>query len=204
MARARRTTTAAKSVLIIACLLAASARPGLTDGIPLPPSGGYNCGVIALGTLLHQEGRPVPLDRLAACLPPTPPQGYSLVQLRDAARALGVELAGVELSKDPSRLDRPALVHLRRGEHGHFLVIRPVGHSRHLIQVLDADSPPDVVDAERVYGSSEWTGLALVPTRAYWPGRAAAVAAAIGLVGLIGLVVTSGKRRRAAAQLGRP
>jgi hypothetical protein len=60
------------------------------------------------------------------------------------------------------------LVILQKGERGHFVVIRPVGHSRKLIQVIDAASDPIIMDASDPYSSPEWTGLALIRQRSNW------------------------------------
>jgi hypothetical protein len=125
----------------------------------------YDCGTIALHTLLVIEGRSLGVDELRARMPPLALRGRSIAELRDAARATGLQLVGVSLAKGTRAPDRPALVFFRRGEHGHFAVIRPVGHSGKLIQVIDIAEAPTVMDASDLYASPEWTGLALIPRR---------------------------------------
>lgn len=92
--------------------------------------GMLDCGTIALHTLLTLEGREIPVDTLRARLPALSAKGYSMAELRDVAQACGLTLTGVKLPTGDHAPDRPALVFLRRDDHGHFLVIRPVGHSR--------------------------------------------------------------------------
>lgn len=127
-----------------------------------------DCGVLALHTLLALEGRETTLGTIEAALPPSPVGGYSLAQLQDAARTCGLSLDGLQLARGKRAPDRPALLHLKRGPHGHFVVVRPVGHSGQLVQVLDVAEEPFVTDAAEISASPEWTGLALVPRRRAW------------------------------------
>lgn len=135
-----------------------------------PPPQAYDCGTLALYTLFHLEGQRVGLRDLEAALPAPPHSGFSMKQLRDAARSLGVHLAAVHLPKT-GPWDRPALVFTRRGPHGHFLVVRPIGHTGKMVQLIDSLGDPDVLDISDIVKSPEWTGLALIPSRATWPAR---------------------------------
>ena len=54
------------------------------------------------------------------------------------------------------------LVFLNQGEHGHFLVLRPVGHSDQLVQVVDSVNPPMVMNKSTLLATKSWTGLALI------------------------------------------
>jgi hypothetical protein len=111
-------------------------------------------------------------------------------KLRDAARACGLSLRGVLLNKDERAIDRPMMVFLKRSQHGHFQVVRPVGNTGKLAQVIDPNSPSGsiIVDKLTMFRSPEWTGIALVPDRRpSWPVRIAR-----GLIGgavLAGLVL---------------
>lgn len=138
-----------------------------------PPSevGNYDCGTLALHSLLAIEGRSIPVDELRSRLPALGQQGHSMADLRNAARAAGVELVGVMLGRGDRAPDRPALVFLQRDEHGHFAVVRPVGHSGKLIQIIDATGDPIVMDASDLYASRQWTGIALIPLRPNWTFR---------------------------------
>lgn len=145
----------------------------------------YDCGTLALYTLFRVEGRRVDLHGLESALPTPPPSGFSMQQLRYAASSLGVQLTAVRLPASGS-WDRPALVFTRRGPHGHFFVLRPIGHTGKLVQVIDSLGDPDVVDISDIVKSPEWTGLALIPPPANWPARIGWVllcgAAAVGIV----------------------
>lgn len=133
----------------------------------------YDCGTIAVHTVLALEGRAMPIDTLRAHLPAPSPKGHSMAELRAAAKACGLALTGVKLPRSNDAPDRPALVFLKQEDHGHFLVVRPVGHSGKLIQVIDSTGDPVVMDAVDLYASSQWTGLALIPVRPNWPLRIA-------------------------------
>ncbi|MDE2509310.1 MAG: hypothetical protein KGM43_19080 [Planctomycetota bacterium] len=146
----------------------------------------YDCGTIALYNLHHLERGTADLDAIERALPQLRPGGYSMKELRDASRTLGLALTGVLLNKEERALDRPMLVFLKRSKHGHFLVIRPVGHTGKLIQVIDSIQQLDVIDKSTLLASSEWTGLALVPSRPNWMLRiAGGVATGLAVVGFI-------------------
>lgn len=89
--------------------------------------------------------------------------------LRDAARACGLKLIGVHLEKNSDAIDRSMLVFSRRGTHGHFVVIRPVGHTGKLVQVIDSARGSELVDKADLVTSPDWTGLALIPSQRGWP-----------------------------------
>ncbi len=157
---------------LVATLIAATCPAwtleALADG---PPT--EDCGTLAVAALLHVEGRQADLARVAAGLPtPRPAEGYSLGELRDASRRSGLDLRGVRFLDRDRRPDRPALVHLRRGDHGHYVVIRPVGHTARLVQILDPPREPRVIDYATLSRSPEWTGFGLIPSRPPWAARA--------------------------------
>ncbi|MFO0952009.1 MAG: cysteine peptidase family C39 domain-containing protein [Isosphaeraceae bacterium] len=124
-----------------------------------------DCGVLALGDLMALENFPLDYKVLLGRLPSPPDGGYSLAELRDAAKDLGFTLEGVKIQTVESAIDRPMLIHLQRGPHGHFVVIRPVGHSGKLVQLIDPFDPPEVVDKVELFQSSTWTGFALIRER---------------------------------------
>lgn len=130
-----------------------------------------DCGTLALYSLLHIEGRPIDLRTLANRLSSPGQDGHSMKALRDTARMSGLELRGVQLKKDPRAIDRPMLVYLKEGGHGHYIVIRPVGHTGTLVQIIDSNRPLEIMDKVDLVASPIWTGLALVPRRANWPAR---------------------------------
>ncbi len=147
----------AASVVFVAFALAASApaaRPGETTKL--------DCGVNALFVLLHLEGRPVTFDRLLSALPPRHPEGYSMAELAAAARSIGVDLEGVHFAKGEKALTRPAIAFLKQGKGGHFAVLRPVGTTGTMVQVIDPPSLPWIADYDRVLATKPWTGRILV------------------------------------------
>jgi hypothetical protein len=103
---------------------------------------------------------------------------------REAARGWGLPLRGVRLDLASERLRSPALVHLAEPVHGHFVVIRPVGRSGTLVQVLDPNRAPYVMERSELVKLPGWTGLALVPERPVEWTRVAGVALLVAGLGL--------------------
>jgi Peptidase C39 family len=130
-----------------------------------------DCGLLALYNLFCLEGRPRDLSEIKAHLPVPAPDGYSMMELRDAARACGVNLTGFKLKTSDRAPDRPMLLFLKGIRHGHYVAVRPVGHTGKLVQVLDFNLDPIVVDAGKLCALPEWTGFALVPDRPNWAAR---------------------------------
>ncbi len=157
-----------------------------------PPS----CGVVGLYVLFHLEGRNVALSTIANALPAASANGDSMSELRDAARSLGLTLVGRQLPSRGPRPDRPLLAFLKRGQHGHYVVVRPLGHTGKRVQVLDGPRKPMLLDFSDLCGSSEWTGLALVPNGPNWPARVAWTVAGCSLVALAARRLSPRFRRR--------
>jgi hypothetical protein len=128
-----------------------------------PISAETDCGALALYTLLSLEGIGTDLAKIDAALPSRHPEGYSMAELRSAAHQCGLDLIGVKWNKSVRQPDRPLLALLRRGDHGHYVVVRPVGHTGSLVQILDIKMEPLILDATILYAMPEWTGLALIP-----------------------------------------
>lgn len=132
----------------------------------------YDCGLLALYSFLRSEGLSADLSELEGRLPGSTPHGRSLHDLIVAAEGLGLDLKAVRTSGPPDLPRRTCLAYLRRGEHGHYVILRPVGHSGRLLQVLDGPLPPTVVDAADYCRSDGWTGIVLL--RAEHPHQALA------------------------------
>ncbi len=123
-----------------------------------------SCGPLSLYLLCRLEGMSVNLPTINGCVPKGGSAGHSMTEIREAASACGLGLSGARLRLRDWPIDRPALVFTKRGEHGHFLVIQPVGHSGKLVQVIDPNREPVVMDATELFASPEWTGIVLIPT----------------------------------------
>ncbi len=177
-----------------------SGGPGIADAEEIESERDiFSCGHWALYILCRLEGRPVDLATVAARLSGGSAAGHSLAQIRAAAASCGLRLRGVRLGPGDWPLDRPALIHLDRHASGHFVVIRPIGHTGKLVQVIDGPHRVEVLDFDRLTSSPEWTGRALVPRRPNWVGGAG-VGVAVGASGSI-LIYASRRlryRRRAA------
>jgi hypothetical protein len=81
-------------------------------------------------------------------------------------------------------------------------VIRPVGHSGKLVQVLDPNRDPEVLDADRLERSRSWTGLALVPRRSSRSGQVFAGLLALGAAAAALPVLRQARRRPGAFRSG--
>jgi Peptidase C39 family len=160
--------------------------PALADNFPErnPSAEAYDCGTLALYTLLQLEHVPIELSDIEAQLPPPSPSGYSMEELREGGRRCGLTLIGARMFESHRQPDRPLLAFLERGPHHHFTVVRPVGHTGSLVQVLDLDREPEILDAAKLYASSDWTGLVLIPDRSHGLLRNSLAIAAVLSLGL--------------------
>ncbi len=143
----------------------------------------FDCGVNALHVLLNLEGRPATVDRLLSALPARHPDGYSMAELAAASKALGLDLDGVRFSRGDKPLTRPAIVFLNDAKGGHFAVLRPVGTTGTMVQVIDPPAVPWIADYDRVVSTKSWTGRILTP-REPWALRHARplLIASVGVV----------------------
>jgi hypothetical protein len=151
-------------LLIIVCAIQAA--PGAQGPAKSQEPG--DCGTLALYSLLQIEGFPASLNVISSQLPPYRPAGYSMNELRIAARSLGLVLDGAFLGRSADPIDRPMLAFLKVDSKGHFLVIRPAGHTGKLVQVIDSNQPPRVMEKVDLVASEQWTGLVLAPRRTSW------------------------------------
>jgi len=115
--------------------------------------------------------------------------------LKDAAGRLGLRRVGVRFDRSKVPLNRPAIAFLSTPGEGHFIILRPIGVTGKVVQVIDPPSGPVVMDDDRLLASPAWTGRLLVPeTRAEWIGTRGWVVAPVALLVLLGGFLT---RRRA-------
>ena len=121
----------------------------------------HSCGTVALFCLLRFEGRGCSLDEVAASLTGRDPRGHSLSELREGAKRLGLDVEGVRLIHANESPERPMIAFLDRGGHGHFVAIRPIGHTGRLVQVIDGFAAPEVMDMRQLAREPGWTGLGL-------------------------------------------
>ena len=125
------------------------------------------CGGLALLIMAKLEGVPARPRAILSALPEAHHDGHSMREIQDAARARGLNLAGVRVPTG-AQIDRPLLVYLQQENHGHYVIVRPVGRTGKLVQLIDATRGCSIVDLDRLYASSEWTGKALAPYRSTW------------------------------------
>lgn len=106
------------------------------------------------------------LDTVKNSLPANSPDGYSMQDLCVTGNKLGLDLAGVKITDDAFVFEEPSIVLLKGGKNGYYVVVRPIGRSGKLIQIIDPAGSIEVVEWRALRKSSYWTGLALMPRRA--------------------------------------
>jgi hypothetical protein len=79
-------------------------------------------------------------------------------------------------------------VFLKDGKGGHFAVLRPVGTTGTMVQVLDPPNAPWIGDCTQVMSTKAWTGRVLI-ARDPWPYRHV-LAAALASAGLSALALS--------------
>ncbi len=143
-------------IMIVLALTTSAGAAGRTATTTL------DCGANALFVLLRLEGRPVTLAQLEAALPPRRTEGYSMAELADASATLGFRLDGVRFGKGDQVLTRPAIAFFKSAKGGHFAVLRPVGTTGTMVQVIDPPHVSRILDYTVVLSAKSWTGRVLV------------------------------------------
>ena len=161
-----------------------------------------DCGVNALFVLLHLEGHSVTVDRLEKALPTRHPDGFSMAELSAASRSLGLGLDGVHFVKGDKAFTRPAIAFLKDAKGGHYSVLRPVGSTGTMVQVIDPPHAPWIADYDRVLSAKSWTGRVLIP-RDPWP-YAALLLAGSGALLLLMTAVARWRRSSATTRASLP
>lgn len=145
----------------------APGRPGGEQRRPFP-----DCGTRALFVLMTLEQGEADLAAIEAALGPERPGGFSMAELREAAGRLGLSLQGVQFRAGDPPLDRPAIAFFDGDGPGHHAVLRPVGTTGTMVQVIDPPYPSRIVDYARLYEDTPWTGRLLVPAAPWETGAA--------------------------------
>ena len=122
-----------------------------------------DCGLQSLYVLLSVKGIHIDLDSLLVERRHVPGEGTSLFTLRRLAARHGLLLDGVRIRRRNASLDRPSIVHLARGQHGHFVFMRPMDRER--IQIIDSADGVYTIAVGDLSSIRGWTGYALVPHR---------------------------------------
>lgn len=168
--------------LIVASLVLGSSHPAAEADTDEPPR--LDCAVNALFLLLELEGQPASFERITASFPASrDPRGYSMAEIAAAARSLGLPLEGYQLPQAATPLREPVIAYVKTASGGHFAVLRRVGSTGTMVQVIDPPSPPWIADYGRVFQARSWTGRVLL-RRDPWTTRNASL-----LLGTAGLAV---------------
>ena len=135
--------SAALSAMLLVCFLWAPSSFSAHDEFTPP-----DCGVNSLYMLLDLVGSDVSLEELRANLPARDDNGYSMLELRDAAYRCGQPVSGGLLTTATLPLDRPAVAYFDslNSKSGHFVVLMPVGAMGKMVQIIDPPYHPRIVD----------------------------------------------------------
>ncbi len=123
-----------------------------------------DCGANALFVLLQLEGRGVSFEQLEEALPPRSPEGYSMAELAMTATSFGLRLEGKRFAKVEDAPNRPAIAFIKDkdAEDGHFVVVRPIGDTGTMVQIIDPPLAPWVADYARILEARQWGGKLLI------------------------------------------
>lgn len=138
------------------------------------------CGPGSLYVYLRFLGKNVTLAEVHAALPPPSSEGHSIAEIQQGAAKLGVTLRCYQ----KYHVREPAIAFLRFSHSGHFVVLRPIGDSGTLIQMVDPIGEAFTTNWSTVTKYEGWTGVALVRYNPTWDWLAwFAVASPFLLVG---------------------
>ena len=84
---------------------------------------------------------------------------------------------------------------------GHYVLVRPVGHTGKLVQVLNGVEPTRIMDKEVLFASSEWTGLVLAPRRTGWVDWVVVLLSSLSGLGLLAWLLPRRRPLSAAGSL---
>ena len=85
-----------------------------------------------------------------------------MLDLQTAAAKFDVHLQGVRLDRRSLPLRQPAIAHLKIDGAGHFIVLRPVGSTGTMVQVIEPFHAPRIVDYVDLTRGAAWTGDVLL------------------------------------------
>jgi hypothetical protein len=159
-----------------------------------------SCGPISLATLLSLRGRHVDPALIESRLGKR--ESHSLAELRDAAASFGLASKGVRIAGKRWTVRLPAIVLMQRRGAGHFAVLRAVGHSGQLVQIIEATYEVAIVDAGALLGSASWTGMALIEVNCWEERRLLLAFVAGSLVVAMGIGSHFYRRMRSSGSRG--
>lgn len=144
-----------------------------------------DCGIRALFLLLRAMDIDTSFEDIRTALPPPSFEGYSIAELREASRKLGLSLRVERLDPKSYGIGQPMIAYLEQPSGGHFVFIRPLGKSDRIIQVLEYPFAPKIMDLDYFISHTGWSGIATIPRS----GRTMPLLAIIALVLVMGMAV---------------
>lgn len=123
----------------------------------------FDCGSNALFLLLHYKGMNQNIHQVLAALPARNKRGFSMAEISNASAKLGLPLSGELISASQMPPNMPVIAYFRKSENGHFAVLRPVGTTGTMVQLIDPPFAPQIVDYKQLSQSPQWNGKLLVP-----------------------------------------
>jgi ABC-type bacteriocin/lantibiotic exporter with double-glycine peptidase domain len=153
------------------------------------------CGTMALLNLIQLSAQKCTLEEVQAALPGQDARGHSLEELREGAKRFRLTVDGIQLLKE-AQFDRPLIAFVEQQGHGHFVAIRPAGHTGRKVQILDGLADPRVVDLHDLIREPGWTGLALISRQPRWMVQFSLILSwSAILVGSVGIAAIVARKR---------
>lgn len=188
--------SSATTLIMVSTLCTQTAATVQSGGVGyLPP----DCGTNALFVLMALNGGEADLDRIRSALPAPHELGYSMLELRSAARRCGLNLIGETFRPTNVPLRGPVIAYRpgHKPASGHFVVLRPVGSHNTVVQIIDPPYAPRIVEYAVLFGRRGEPIRILRSATVFesWVPIGAAILLAATCVA--GLVLASRVRRRA-------
>lgn len=183
-----------KRMLIWICAIMAvlmSCQGGMAQevGDSFRQSAKADCGAQAVYLLLSLHHKPVVIEDVISSFVDEDSAGHSMLELAQASSRLGLPVVGKRYQPGQTFPDRPVIAYLRLRDAGHFFVIRPVGATGTLVQILDPPHEPVIMELSELVKRDFWTGALLVPEKGFLSHWFVFTLAICGSLTGLGLVV---------------
>jgi len=120
-----------------------------------------------------------------------------MAEISDAADKLGFPLTGIATTRGELTPEKTVIAFFRDSQEGHFAVIRPMGNTRTLVQLIDPPYASRTIDYKQLIDSNSWTGRLLVPRDPWWSRfqNSTSIGLVAGLIAVAGFLVPWAVRR---------
>ncbi len=196
------------SVVWLVLCLGNVSTPG---GAGVPPQSAQlaedSCGPVSLYLFLRLNGLKVSYDDVVAGFGSHHKIGATLADMKQAAGNCGLAVECVRVRALPD-VRRSIIAYLNPGDRtnaGHYIVVRPIGETGTMVQVISPPSMPRARDRSDLCADPAWTGIVIVPANrtSRVPSVLVGVIAVGGVLGVMATVRSSAFRRLALGLLSK-